>query len=91
MDLLPGSFTWSNRRVGTECIQVRLDRALISFNWLNSFSIKFSLLPRVGFDHSPISLALSPLVAKRAFPFRFEKMWLSHPALPKLVSSWWDI
>jgi hypothetical protein len=91
VDLPPDSFTWSNRRVGTDCIQVRLDRALISFDWLQSFSSKFSLLPRVGSDHSPISLVLAPLVVKRAFLFRFEKMWLSHPALPRLVSSWWDI
>ena len=32
LDLLGGSFTWSNKRIGRECIQVRLDRALISPN-----------------------------------------------------------
>lgn len=30
LDLLGGSFTWSNQRIGRECIQVRLDRALVS-------------------------------------------------------------
>ena len=34
VDLLGGSITWYNRRVGGECIQVRLDRALISPGWL---------------------------------------------------------
>ena len=34
VDLLGGSFTWSNKRVRGECIQVCLDRALISPRWL---------------------------------------------------------
>lgn len=61
VDLPPGSFTWSNRRVGAECIQVRLDRALISFDWLSSFSSKLSLLPKVGSDHPPL-LSFLPLL-----------------------------
>ena len=34
LDLMDGSFTWSNKCLGLECIQVRLDRALISPDWL---------------------------------------------------------
>ena len=34
LDLVGGSFTWSNKRIGGESIQVRLDRALIYPNWL---------------------------------------------------------
>lgn len=57
VDLLGGIYTWSNKRIGSDCIQVWLDRALISLNWLNSFSCKLSILPRVRSDHSPISLS----------------------------------
>jgi len=34
LDLLGGGFTWSNKHLGKDCIQVRLDRALISPDWL---------------------------------------------------------
>ncbi len=90
MDLQGGSFTWSNRRVGGDSIQVRLDRALLSPEWLLSHSCILSLLPRVGSDHSPISLSFSPLSNKRAFAFFFEKMWLSYLALEGKISSWWN-
>ena len=86
-----GSFTWSNKRIKWECIQVRLDRALISLDWLQSFSCRLSLLPRVGSDHSPISLSVAPIEPRRNFPFRFEKMWTSHPNLLDKVKSWWGI
>ena len=33
MDLHGIEFTWSNKRTGDECIQARLDRALISLDW----------------------------------------------------------
>ena len=34
LDLMGGDFTWSNKCLGMNCIQVRLDRALISPDWL---------------------------------------------------------
>lgn len=55
LDLLRGLYTWSNKRIGHDCIQVRLDRALISLDWLHSFSCKLSLLPRVGLVHNIIN------------------------------------
>ena len=74
-------FTWSNKRVDEDCIQVRLDRALISMDWLGIFHYKLSTLVRIGSDHSPISLSLDKINRKKAFLFRFEKMWLDHPGL----------
>ena len=91
IDLFGGTFTWSNRHLGSEFFQVHLDWALISPNWLNLFSRELSLLPKVGFDHSPISLSLVPLSVKQNFPFCFEKMWISHMDLLSSISSWWNI
>ena len=90
-DLLGGRFTWSNRRIGGECIQIHLDRAFISPRWLQSHFCRLSLLPKVGLDHSPISLCVFPLTFKRTFPFHFEKMWITHPTLETKISSWWNI
>ena len=69
VDILGGVFTWFSRRIGSEFIQVRLDRALVSLDWLNSFYCKISLLPRVGTDHSPISLSIRPLEARKNHHF----------------------
>ncbi|XP_059066199.1 uncharacterized protein LOC131857544 [Cryptomeria japonica] len=54
LDLSGASFTWSNRRVGTDLIQ-----------------------PKHG--------------SRRRFPFRFEKMCLSHPNLSTSVKDWWNV
>ena len=91
VDLLGGRFTWSNRTVGGECIQVHLDRALISPVWMQTHSCRLSLLPQVGLDHSHISLSIFPLMIKWTFPFQFKKMWISHLALETKISSWWKI
>ncbi len=91
VELKGGSFTWSNKRKGHDCIQVRLDRALISSDWLQSFSCRLSLLPKIGSDYSSISLLVSPLVHRRYHPFKFEKMWTSHPDLLDNIKKWWGI
>ena len=70
---------------------MRLDRALISLDWLQNFSCRLSLLSRIGSNHSPISLSVVPIEPKRNFPFQFEKMWTSHPGLVEKVKSWWAI
>ena len=64
MDLLGGRFTWSNRCIGVDCTQVYLDRVLISPVWLQSSLCRLSLLPRVGSNHSPISLSINPLMVR---------------------------
>lgn len=28
---------------------------------------------------------------RRKFPFRFEKMWLTHPSLLNYVKEWWNV
>ena len=91
MDLSGGAFTMSNKRIGRDCIQVWLDRALISPNWFQSFSYKLSLFPRVGFDHSSIYLLVVSIEPRRNFPFLFEKMCTSHPDLLNKVYHSWGI
>ena len=91
VDLSSGAFTQSNKRIGMDCIQVWLDRALISPNQLHSFSCKLSVLPRVGSNHSPISLSVVSIEPRRNFPFQFEKMWTSHPDLQNKICYWWGV
>lgn len=70
---------------------MRLDRALISLDWMSNFQCKLSSLMRLALDHSPISLTLDRVNRKKGFPFRFEKMWSVHPILYEKIKEWWGI
>lgn len=55
----------------------KLDRALISSNWLSFFpdsSVK--ILPRISSDHHPLLIKCGQWGAK---PFQFDAMWMTHP------------
>ncbi|KAK9949449.1 hypothetical protein M0R45_004968 [Rubus argutus] len=59
------SYTWSNRRTN-----VRLDRALGNFDWIDSWSsLECSTLTRVASDHCPILITCSMLATKPNPPF----------------------
>ncbi|XP_057828258.1 uncharacterized protein LOC131039491 [Cryptomeria japonica] len=60
LDLTRASFTWSNRRVGAALIQVRLDWALISIDWLQHYSCSLNSMIRVDSDHYLISFMVEP-------------------------------
>ena len=44
LDLHGIDFTWSNKRLGNDCIQAHLDRALISLHWTRDFVCKLEAL-----------------------------------------------
>lgn len=82
-------FTWSNRRKGDQLIQVKLDRALISWGWLKKEFGLFSL-PRIGSDHNPILFQIKEKERRRVL-FRFEYMWLLDEDITELLKKWWNI
>lgn len=45
----------------------------------------------MGSNHSPIFLLIALIEPRRNPPFRFEKMWTSHPDLLDRVKLWWDL
>ncbi|XP_059071116.1 uncharacterized protein LOC131863509 [Cryptomeria japonica] len=91
MDLKGDFFTWTNKRAGNNLIQVRLDRALVPNVWVCNYLCSLYALSRIGSDHYPISYFVESVFRKRKFPFRFEKMWLSHPFLYDNIKKWWNI
>ncbi|XP_059068325.1 uncharacterized protein LOC131858874 [Cryptomeria japonica] len=92
LDYFGASYTWTNRRVGDELIQVILDQALISMEWLHLYYCSLNVMIRVGFDHFPISfVAETKGGRRRKFPFRFEKMWVSHLSFLNCVTEWWNV
>lgn len=91
LDLLGDKFTWSNKRSGGDLIQVRLDRGIISLEWIRDASCRLNALSRIGFDHFSICLSISPLTGRRAFHFRFEKMWILAPKIHENIFKWWNV
>ncbi|KAH9287928.1 hypothetical protein KI387_032045, partial [Taxus chinensis] len=78
VDLHGNKYTWTNRRLGKELIQVRLDRALISTSWILNQDFHLSSLPRIGSDHNPIALNLLNWTKPIRSSFKFENMWMEH-------------
>lgn len=84
-------FTWCNGRKGPNCVWERLDRVLISENWLNLFNdFNVECLPLLASDHSPLIASTINPMPYRHRPKRFEAMWSSHPDCKKVIHAAWD-
>jgi len=90
IETVNGWFTWNNRRTGGHSIASRLDRFLISENYLvNNGDINASVLPAAGSDHWPVCLRWGVGGKSGRKPFRFEAFWLTHPDISSLITTWW--
>jgi hypothetical protein len=88
-------YTWSNRREGSDNIQVRLDRGTATASFLNLFpwtevehvateeSDHMALLIRIRSEASDIQ----PCSDRR---FLFEEMWLKHDGYDDMVQKAWE-
>ncbi|XP_059067365.1 uncharacterized protein LOC131858218 [Cryptomeria japonica] len=91
IELQGAKFTWMNRRMGDDLIQVRLDRALICNEWFNHYQCSLFAISRIGYDHFLVIFVADNIIVKRNFSFRFERMWLDHPNLVQVIEKWWSI
>lgn len=88
LSILNKDFTWTNSR-GVHTLE-RLDRALLSTNWLLAFprsTLRALLGPRS--DHTPLVLSAYSFIPV-ANMFQFESFWLRHPAVYDVVSTVWN-
>lgn len=89
-------FTWSNGRQGNDNIRERLDQFLASLECRNThLSYKIRHLPRYKSNHSPILLEsglLNDGIERRGdrHGFRFEHMWIEHPAFVRTLKESWS-
>ena len=82
--------TWSNRRVGSEGISKRLDRLLVSADFLDC---DFLLKQWIGCggvsDHQPVFMHISSQSPKAHSPFKFNPGWLDHIDLVEALKYSW--
>ena len=89
LDSIP---TWSNRRVGTECICKRLDKLLLSAYFLyRDFIFKQWIGSGGDSDHQPVFLQLSSNTSKKHCPFKFNACWLEHAELVEILKDSWVV
>ena len=87
LPLLGGNFTWS--RGSQNHYQARLDRFLVSQDWLDHVAkVEQLKLPKPTSDHALILLECGG-VRKGPTPFRFENMWLKVEGFLDLMKGWW--
>ncbi|XP_058782838.1 uncharacterized protein LOC131657458 [Vicia villosa] len=86
-------FTWSKSRGSEHAIEERLDRGLVTQDWLDMFpEAKLFKLLASHSDHSPILLQCEPPQPSRRknYSFRFENAWLKEDDLNDIVSKGWN-
>lgn len=78
-------FTWCNNRHGTARVWERLDRALVSSQWLQHFpQATTTHLSRIASDHCPLLISTESSSQCRG-PFRFEQFWLHYSSARSLI------
>lgn len=91
MELISHQFTWERGRGKSNWMEVRLDRALTTRDWLDMFPVaKLHNLEGSNSDHSPILLVpKKDEIFNRKRHFKFENAWLLEPLCKVLVDDGW--
>src|SRR5436190_2406426 len=82
-------FTWCNNRIGRHRILQRLDRGLLSPEWVAKFSTTIAHLHRTCSDHAPLLVTAHTPNATGSC-FRFLNVWTRHANFLKVVEENWD-
>ena len=81
-------FTWKNKRGGDSQVASKLDRFMISEDFmLIDKEIITRVLPFGGSDHWLVQMEIQGICTPRNRPFRFENIWLSHPEFIKTLKN----
>ncbi|XP_030498113.2 uncharacterized protein LOC115713770 [Cannabis sativa] len=92
LELTGYPFTWEKGRGTNAWIEVRIDRAVVSQNWLDMFPIAKLLNLEVSTsDHCPLLLLIGnaiKIAANRCF--KFENSWLREPMCLQIVKETWE-
>ncbi|XP_074352960.1 uncharacterized protein LOC141692122 [Apium graveolens] len=92
MDMQGYPYTWERGRGTEKWVEIRLDRAIVSKEWMETFQdAKLTNLEVSTSDHCPIFL--EPMIEKITLStkrFWFENAWLREPMCKKIVEETWE-
>ncbi|XP_074314393.1 uncharacterized protein LOC141649604 [Silene latifolia] len=84
-------FTWTNKHEIGDLKFSRIDRALVTDEWLHSFPNTLTIFhPEGVFDHCPCTMTLRPVVGSRKTSFKYFNMWGKDPEFLNIVNFVWS-
>ncbi|XP_074301321.1 uncharacterized protein LOC141632701 [Silene latifolia] len=87
-------FTFDNGQVGADNRQCRLDRAMVTDNWLDIYPYaRVKHLTQKWSDHTPLKLVLDGReghVARRSRPFQFEQLRVGEEGCEEVIRRVWE-
>ena len=79
-------FNWMNKREEENFVMERLDRAFASMEWIETYpNYALTNHPIIRSDHGLITLEFDLKLRFQRRPFRFERMWITHPSCKEVV------
>ncbi|XP_060973965.1 uncharacterized protein LOC133039154 [Cannabis sativa] len=89
LDLHGHPYTWERGRNSGNLVEIRLDRALVTQLWLDTFhEVTLSNLPISSSDHTPIFLEFHDCsYSSNTYHFRFENSWCREPMCAQIVKA----
>ncbi|XP_074305794.1 uncharacterized protein LOC141641015 [Silene latifolia] len=85
-------FTWTNKQEVGDLKFSRIDRALVTDEWLLHFPNTITMFHPEGlFDHCPCTMTLNPDVARNKTTFKYFNMWGKDPGFLKIIQDVWSI
>lgn len=84
-------FTWSNGRIGSQVVALKLDHTISNQDWLlHKKTVSCCTLVKICSDHN-----LKPFMREQdewhgKAPFKFYKAWITNPGYERLVKEVWN-
>ncbi|KAL9667000.1 hypothetical protein QQ045_001345 [Rhodiola kirilowii] len=86
-----GKYTYSNRRKGARECKSRLDRVLVSQDWLHEYPEAINThMFTYSSDHKALCLQLRSRQNSRTKVFRFENMWFQEESFQQIINTAWQ-
>ncbi|KAM6548302.1 hypothetical protein CsatB_019978 [Cannabis sativa] len=83
-------FTWTNKQQGQDRIFSKIDRIMANQNWLDTYPNAKALFLNEGtYDHTTGILSLFPKWKCGKKPFKYFRMWTTHPEYDSKVADVW--
>ncbi|XP_062114671.1 uncharacterized protein LOC133825786 [Humulus lupulus] len=83
-------YTWSNKQQGSDKIYSKIDRVMANQAWMDKFTNAEAIFLNEGiFDHTPAVLIVHSDIPNGKKPFKYFRMWSSHPQYHQEVCRGW--